>query len=168
MKTALIAEDNTEIAETYKVFLEVENYQVTVVYNGEECIKAYDEKLAHTTLENSSEPNKSDVGGKSPFDIVILDYDMPYQNGIDVAKHIRSCAPLQKILIASSFPIELFRKELESLDKSIKVLIKPFELEMFGDMVSSPPIEQTRPTLNNDSALLVQQTCSLFGGVGSC
>lgn len=121
----LVAEDHDTISETYKLMLEAEDYEITVTSNGDECIRKFDECLRATPQDS-----------KSPYDIVILDYHLPGKDGIDIARHILSVCPLQRILFASSYPADVIKKSAASLPNSVELLIKPFDLNELVDIVT--------------------------------
>jgi CheY-like chemotaxis protein len=62
----LIAEDNEHIAEVYKKLLEHKGHNITVTYDGQECIDAYKNeiKAARNLFVN-------------PYDVVLVDFAMP-------------------------------------------------------------------------------------------
>lgn len=121
----LIAEDHESIAETYKLILEAQDYEVTVTSNGQECIETFDQHM-------SSKEN----GDSGCYNLVILDYHLPVRDAIDVSKHIFSKCPDQRILIASSYPAEVIRNSAENLVNEVELLIKPFDLEYLVDVVA--------------------------------
>jgi DNA-binding response OmpR family regulator len=121
----LVAEDHDTISETYKLMLEAEDYEITVTSNGDECIRKFDECLRATPQDS-----------KSPYDLVILDYHLPGKDGIDIARHILSVCPLQRILFASSYPADVIKKSAASLPNSVELLIKPFDLNELVDVVT--------------------------------
>ena len=119
-KRILVAEDHEAIAATYKLFLESEiGCEVIIARDGQECIETYNEYL-----HNSRDSN-------TPYDLVVLDYHLPYKDGIEVAKHILFMNPHQRILIASSYPRDIIVRAAEMLNKRIEYMLKPFELEDF-------------------------------------
>jgi CheY-like chemotaxis protein len=126
-KKVLVAEDHEGIAETYKVLLESENYEVTLTENGEECIQKFNQQMSKENKQKETDRNASSDTG-SPFDLVILDYHMPLKDGMDVAKHILSVTPYQRILIASSYPRDIIMKSAQDLKGCIELLLKPFDL----------------------------------------
>lgn len=128
----LVAEDHDTISETYKLMLEAEDYEITVTADGNECIRMFDESL-RTTPQNSS----------SPYDLVILDYHLPGKDGIDIARHILSVTPLQRILIASSYPADVIKKSAVSLPNSVELMIKPFDLNDLVDIVTGQKEAET-------------------------
>jgi CheY-like chemotaxis protein len=94
----------------------MKNYEVTVTSNGEDCLKVYNEELHKITFDTTS--NQScycSLSNNPPFDIVLLDYLMPYINGLDIAKEILSINPHQRIIFTSAFV-------KETLENSIKCL----------------------------------------------
>ena len=73
----LIVEDEVDLLEEYKIFLETNHHTVTTEENGESALKTYFSKL-------DAEPDSV------PFDIVILDYQLPGKNGMEVGSEILS------------------------------------------------------------------------------
>ena len=75
----LIAEDESDLRDKYKEFLEQNNHQVITTKDGEECVTVF-------TSENKKWlSKKDDTDSDSPFDVVILDYQMPKKDGLEVA-----------------------------------------------------------------------------------
>ncbi len=70
-KKVLIAEDSSVIQNLAKKILEFQNFQITAVKNGEQVIQLLE---------------------KEPFDIVLLDINMPVMDGIECVKAIRDDA----------------------------------------------------------------------------
>jgi CheY-like chemotaxis protein len=125
----LIAEDHDSIAETYKLILEAQDYEVTVTTNGQECIEKFDQHMSNK--ENGC------------YELVLLDYHLPIRDAIDVSKHIFSKCPDQRILIASSYPAEVIRKSAENLVNEVELLIKPFDLEYLVDAIAGRKAVET-------------------------
>ena len=135
----LIAEDEQVIADSYKLFLESRKHKVIVCYDGEQCLKTFDEhanrikpgsvQSSATTREDSSKTIAS------PFDLVILDYRMPKKNGVEVAEQILSKVPNQRILLASAYSHELSGLEKSKLNPNVAILHKPFEFDVFVGIV---------------------------------
>ena len=114
----LIVEDHEAIAKTYKLMLESQGYEVTMTVDGDECIRKYDEQMQKNTESRNA----------GPFELVVVDYHLPGRDGIDVIGHILSAAPYQRILIASSYPKDVIERSAQSLQRSIELIQKPFEL----------------------------------------
>jgi two-component system chemotaxis response regulator CheY/two-component system cell cycle response regulator CpdR len=124
-RRVLIAEDHETIAETYKLILEAQGYEVIVTGDGEDCIRKFEEFL------------QIDAGNSAvtPFELVVLDYHLPGNDGMEVAKHILSLIPSQRILMASSYPVDIIRKSAENLQRAVELLVKPFDLNDLADVV---------------------------------
>jgi len=105
-KKILIADDEIEIVELLKVFLQGNHFSVAYAYNGEEALAKFD----------SFKP-----------DLMILDLKMPKLSGFDVCREIhetRHC----KIIIITGYP-----NELTHVTKFLELgvsdcLVKPFDL----------------------------------------
>lgn len=135
----LIAEDERDIVFSYKQALEERNHNVTITNNGDDCLKAYQEKLQTAARENdkgTSMPSSS----KLPFDVVILDYKMPKKNGMDVAKEIFSLQPNQRIIFASAYVKSTLEDSLKNLEQVIEVLQKPFNVSALVDTIEDKEI----------------------------
>jgi two-component system cell cycle response regulator CpdR len=126
---ALIAEDHQSIAEIYKMMLELEGHSVIVVQDGIDCIEEFDKRLQKMH-------EHSGLAEDSPFDVVILDYHLPRRDGVEIAKHILSVAPGQRIVMASSYPKEIIQTSARDLDRSIELMTKPFDLVEFIETVT--------------------------------
>jgi two-component system cell cycle response regulator CpdR len=114
----LIAEDDQDLLAQYVDILEEKGYEVTTSKNGEECLRLYRNEL------NSTES----IGSKSPFDAVILDYQMPIKNGLETAKEILKITPRQRIIFASGYVQETFSESIKDLKQVIEIMKKPFQL----------------------------------------
>jgi CheY-like chemotaxis protein len=108
----LIAEDNAFTAAQYAKALHGMGHHVTISRDGEECIQVY---------ENS-------LGDVSPFDVVLLDNNMPKRSGVEVAKEILGKNPAQRIIFASAYNLNTLLKSPGTIPKTIEVLEKPFSL----------------------------------------
>ena len=113
----LIAEDEPDLLNQYKVILEEANHQVTISEDGDIAISLYSEAFDKLSPE--------DVATQMPFDAVILDYQMPNKNGLDVAKEILDFNPKQRILIVTAH-VKTMLEGIRKLGSKIEVLSKPF------------------------------------------
>lgn len=120
----LVVEDHELIAETYKIMLEDQGYDVYMAADGLEGIGKFDEQVRNTESQ-----------GADPFDLVVIDYHLPRKDGIEVIEHLLSIAPHQRVLIASSYPIEVIRKSAGILHKPVELLQKPFDLNNLVEIV---------------------------------
>jgi two-component system, cell cycle response regulator DivK len=74
-KKVLVAEDSSVIQNLTKKILQIQNYQISSVKNGEQVLKH---------LENES------------FDIILMDINMPIMDGMECAKKIRALDDKEK------------------------------------------------------------------------
>ncbi|PWU79126.1 MAG: hypothetical protein DLM72_18965 [Candidatus Nitrosopolaris wilkensis] len=118
----LIAEDDTEISESYKDALEARKHEVLLTDDGEECLKVYSEELKQT-LSNRDEKTKNI---DAPFDAVILDYMMPRKDGMQVAKEILELNPNQRIIFASAYVEQTLEDSVKQLKQVVELMQKPF------------------------------------------
>ena len=112
----LVAEDSPSFALLYKTSLEARGHKVDVTVDGMECIYKY-----------VDESKKSEKIGedKNPFDLIILDHQMPRMKGLDVAKEILELNPKQRILIVTAH-VKTMMEGIRKLSNKIEVLSKPF------------------------------------------
>jgi CheY-like chemotaxis protein len=129
----LIAEDEMDIACMYREALVHRGHSVSIVDNGEECLKLYSSKLQWSENENRKAITSS-------FDLIILDYKMPKKDGIEVAEQILQCNPLQRIIFASAFVIETLLDYVKYLKRPVELIQKPFEVEKLLGMIEDKEI----------------------------
>lgn len=122
----LVAEDEPVIAKSYKLILEDRGHEVSLTFNGEECIESYKSELSSGIHSDCA-----------PFDLVILDYMMPRKDGVEVAGEMLSLCPSQRIIVASAFSEDNLVQSLEALKGKIEVLQKPFGLAALVNLIES-------------------------------
>jgi len=115
----LVAEDNLFTIQQYKRILEKNGCKVTVAYDGEECMQKFNE--AYLTLN----PDSLESG---PFDVVLIDNNMPKKSGAEVVKEILERCPKQRIIFASAYNISSILNAPGVLKESVEILQKPFSL----------------------------------------
>jgi CheY-like chemotaxis protein len=170
----LIGEDDLDIASLYKKALEMRNHTVTITSNGEDCLKRYIDALNNMTFGVSlSSPSMSKnpttildpsvsmrlsesrpVSKSPPFDVVILDYDMPSINGMDVAKEILAINFHQRIIFASAYVKETLQHSIKELKQVVELIQKPFSLNLLVDIVEDKRVYEDLRTLNIDVDLV--------------
>lgn len=115
----LVAEDNIFTIQQYKRILEKNGCKVTVAYDGEDCIQKFNE--AFLTLN----PDSLESG---PFDVVLIDNNMPKKSGIEAVKEILDKCPKQRIIFASAYNISSILNAPGVLREAVEILQKPFSL----------------------------------------
>lgn len=113
----LVAEDNQDLADTYKIAFESRGHVITTVRDGVECLKTY---LVH--VKNSKDDSES------LFDAIILDQQIPGMSGVDVAREIQRVNPKQRIIFITGYGAEVI-KELREFQQEIEIINKPFALK---------------------------------------
>ena len=82
MPTLLCVDDEPDHLMIRKLFLEAQGYQVRTAISGQECLNAL---------------------AQAPCDVLVLDYNMPDMNGLDLARRLRAETPSIRILLLSGY-----------------------------------------------------------------
>lgn len=146
----LIAEDEPDTLLTLRLTLEARGHEVIATADGEECVNLYRNeffacaKQKRISLDGSRKINQ-------PFDVVVLDYRMPKKNGMEVAKAILKLNPNQRVFFASAYTSSVLQELPRYLEGSsnnrVEWLQKPFELDLFADMVEDYPKSLSTPVV---------------------
>ena len=115
----LVAEDNLFTIQQYKHVLEKNGYSVTTARDGEECMQKYNEAF----LSRDTESIES-----GPFDVVLIDNNMPKKSGAEAVREILERCPNQRVIFASAYNINSILSVPGVLKDSVEVLQKPFSL----------------------------------------
>ena len=118
----LIAEDEEDIAEQYRMGFEDRGHKVKVTHNGVECINEY--RRARQSL-----------GKKEPqiYDVIIIDHNMPLKDGAMLAEEIREINPEQIIVFATAYGNQLIMG-LEKFE-DVDIVTKPLSITNLVQMV---------------------------------
>jgi two-component system, cell cycle response regulator CpdR len=116
----LVAEDNQFTIQQYKFILEKNGFHVTIAHDGEECIQKFNEAFLKL------EPESLESG---PFDVVLIDNNMPKKSGAEAAKEILERCPKQRVIFASAYNISSILNAPGVLTESVDILQKPFSLK---------------------------------------
>ncbi len=111
-RKALVADDDTNILNALKFFIEEEGYNVITADDGEEAIDAFKREKPQITF---------------------LDYKMPKKDGIEVMKWIRENQPETGIIMMSAFGTEL--KTVDIIEAGADDYIKkPFDIKSIHEI----------------------------------
>lgn len=107
MANILLVEDDTDLSETLQDWLAFQQHVVEAVFTGPEAL----EQMRFGS-----------------FDIVVLDYQLPGMNGIDVLKHYRTEGGAMKVLMLTG---RTEAKEIKALMEAgaTDYMAKPFNLK---------------------------------------
>ena len=132
----LIAEDEMDTAIQYKIALEERNHEVILAMDGEACIRLYKERLRRHVYYEQKEGNKpTSHEHVDSFDVVVLDYRIPKENGMNVAKEILRLNPQQRLIFASAYVKETLFDSIRQLRHVVELIQKPFELDMLINII---------------------------------
>ena len=124
----LIAEDEVDMLDLYKVALEEGGHSVVVTTNGQDCVAVYQQAI------------KGLKSKASPFDAVVLDYRMPKMDGMEAARKILSINPEQRIIFASAFVKETLVESIKELHQVVELMQKPFAASALLDTIEDKEI----------------------------
>jgi CheY-like chemotaxis protein len=90
-----------------------------------------------------------------PFDIVIIDYDLPRINGLEVAKEILTVNRRQRIVFTSSeYLKDTILESIEKLNRLVEVITKPFNGQTLVDTIEDKSIYSELKNMNVDIDLI--------------
>lgn len=113
-------DDEDIVADIAKQMLEYMGYEVTVVFNGEEAITAYQ--------------NAQDDG--NPYGLVIMDLNIPNgMGGFEAVKHILTLDEKAKVLVSTGYSSDSIVQEFSKYG-FCGCIAKPFDLKGLQDAVS--------------------------------
>ena len=116
----LISENNPDVLRLYSNVLRQRGHELVLTDNGEDCLINYNNEFRKVS-------DTTDIRERVQFfDAVILDHRIPKIKGLDVAKEIISMNPHQRIIIASSYDMEIFDEAAENFGLPLEILQKPF------------------------------------------
>jgi two-component system, cell cycle response regulator CpdR len=128
-RTVLVAEDNGEVLDSIASALERLGMKVTRAETGAHLIRALVEQ--------------------GPFDLLITDIRLPWMNGLQAGRSVRSAGLTMPILFITGLHDEKVEAEVRALDHASALLRKPFTI---ADLIASvlalmPPSSERGGTL---------------------
>ena len=102
----LVVDDNQDFAETLADVLELNGYNVTISYNGEDAITKFTEK---------------------DYDLTFMDVKLPGMNGVESFLKIKEIKPKAKVIMMTGYSVEqLLNQAFEN--GALEILHKPFDM----------------------------------------
>ncbi|KAF6242678.1 response regulator [Nitrosopumilus sp. b1] len=130
----LIAEDNEYTAKQYKTVLEKRGHKVTLTKDGVECVDEFMNEAKYSELFRKD--------NSPPFDIVLMDHDMPRKNGATAAQEILKYKPNQRLVFLSAYGHGILGKVNDLRDDTVQIIQKPFSLEFLVKKIEGKLIGQ--------------------------
>ena len=149
----LIAEDNEYTSKQYKKALEKNGHNVTLTKDGEECFEIYSDETKYSELFKKT--------AQAPFDVVLLDQNMPRKTGTETAKDIIEIKNNQKIIFLSAFGQKILENTFDVKDDAIQIIQKPFSLDFLVKKIEGRVIN-SRANRNLEDRLKGEQTNNLM------
>jgi DNA-binding response OmpR family regulator len=126
----LIAEDELNLALSYKKALEKHKHEVLVTPDGEKCLVCY---------KNSLKQNPQ-LQDRSHFDAVILNYKMLKKDGMEVAKEILELNPNQRIIFVSAHVKDPLVDPEVHLKQIVEFMQEPFDTSALVETIEDKEI----------------------------
>lgn len=149
----LIAEDNDFTSKQYKTALEKKGHNVKITKDGEECFEVFKDETKYTELFKKDAP--------SPFDIVLLDQNMPRKSGTETAKEILEIKNNQRIIFLSAFGQKILDNAFDVKEDTVQIIQKPFSLDFLVRKIEGRVIN-SRANRNLEDRLKGEQTNNLM------
>ena len=149
----LVAEDNEFTSKQYKTALEKSGHRVTLTKDGMECFEVYHDEAKYAELfKKTMQP---------PFDIVLLDHNMPRKSGIQTAKEILGLRKNQRIIFLSAYGQKILSDVADVKDDTIQIIQKPFSLDFLIRKIEGRIIN-SRANRNLEDRLKGERTNNLM------
>jgi CheY-like chemotaxis protein len=144
----LVAQDYNETTFVYRHSLEDRGHEVTVTTTGEDCLKEYHDKHNIITLHSDATDHIQ------PFDVVVLDYNIPQISGLEVAKEILVVNPHQRIILVIEYLSDAKLESIRKLNRLTGVLNKPFSEQILVDTIEDKSIYTELKNMDVDIDLI--------------
>lgn len=137
-------DDDPEVASLYSSVLEGRGHTVTLANTAEECLNMYSKSLQRALM------NRTVLRNVQPYDALLLDYEMPGRNGLQVTKEILTINPHQRIIFVSAF-VEDRILDSKELKITPEFLQKPISNTKLIDAIEHKEIYEQLERLNIDT-----------------
>lgn len=149
----LIAEDNDFTSKQYKTALEKKGHRVTLTKDGAECSEVFNDETKYAELfKKNTSP---------PFDVVLLDQNMPRKTGTQAAKEILETKRNQRIIFLSAYGQKILDDVFDQKEDTIQIIQKPFSLDFLVKKIEGRIIN-SRANRNLADRLKGEQTNNLM------
>src|SRR6266498_4578818 len=120
----LLAFSEHETALAYRNALRSEGHSVIVCDTGQSCFDTY------SRYAQDLHKVKSLKTYKSPFDVIVLDYEIEDMDALELGRQILSLNPKQRIILASANIQETISRVLKEFKTPTQILQKPITSEL--------------------------------------
>lgn len=144
----LVADDEGDCANLYQRVLQGRGHEVVVAESGEECLKVFGEFLHKVRIDPGTKlPTQ-------PFDAIILDYNIPDRNGLEIASEILSLSPHQRIIFVSAYLKDTVLQSIRQLHAAVEVMEKPISNASLIQRVEDTNLYNELKKFNMDTKVL--------------
>lgn len=138
---ALIINKYIDTGNFYKMTLNIQDHEVVLVNNEENCIKAFYDELETTTK-------------RPPFDVVLVDSKMSKQYASEIAKEISKIRQDQKIISSSNYLDDYLMDIANRLNNVVEVIKRSNSAETLVDKLNDKIIYDLLEKLNSEVNIL--------------
>lgn len=142
--TLLLVEDEDVLRMLASQFLRAEGFQVREAVDGAEALALYAEE--------------------GPFDILLVDLNLPRVSGVEVCQRVRAIDPGQKILVCSAAIVEESERALRAAGVD-QMMTKPYHPDDLVGRIRR--LVAARPTPASASSLAPHRPMPMLAPVGA-
>ena len=126
-------EDDSDTANLFSTLFKAKGNRVTTAHTAEESLKIYSKSLQKLQFKHTPR-------GTLPYDVIILDYNLPDRNGLEVAKEILAISPHQRIIFVSAYVEDTLSNSIKELNIPVEVLQKPISNDLLMNTIEDKEI----------------------------
>jgi len=149
MTSVLLVDDNINLVRSMSLILKHKGFDVDITSNGFEAIEKVEEKK---------------------YDMIFLDIKMPYINGVETFKRIKSINPNSVVMMMTAYSVEeLIEEALE--EGALGIIYKPVDIEQIVSKINNERekkkgafilvVDDDLGTANNFRKILIKQGYSV-------